>query len=81
MPHGAAPQVGFPLIVSESGSGGLDNCLSFYKSGDYTDLEWMAEAIVHGHAMNWAQVCAPPLCLPDLQGRLIAGLRQPPPPS
>jgi len=49
-------QVGFPLIVSESGSGGLDNCLSFYKSGDYTDLEWMAEAIVHGHAMNWAQV-------------------------
>lgn len=49
-------QVGFPLLVGEAGDMDLDSCLSFYKSGDYTDLEWMAEAIVHGHAMNWAQV-------------------------
>eukprot|EP00667_Euglena_gracilis_P000022 EG_transcript_22 len=49
-------QVGFPLILSEAGVGSLDSCLAFYKAGDYTDLAWMAEAIVHGHAMNWAQV-------------------------
>lgn len=47
------------MVLSEAGAGGLDSCPAFYKAGDYTDLAWMAGALVHGHAMDWAQPTAP----------------------
>jgi len=46
-------QVGFPLIRSEARYGPLISCDAFAARGDYTNLQWMADKIQHGHAINW----------------------------
>jgi hypothetical protein len=52
-------QVGFPLIRSEARYGPLISCDGFAARGDYSNLQWMADKIQHGHAINWerANMC------------------------
>eukprot|EP00656_Telonema_subtile_P055937 TRINITY_DN8825_c0_g1_i1.p1 TRINITY_DN8825_c0_g1~~TRINITY_DN8825_c0_g1_i1.p1 ORF type:complete len:1950 (-),score=403.34 TRINITY_DN8825_c0_g1_i1:127-5976(-) len=52
-------QVGFPLIRSEARYGPLISCDGFAARGDYSNLQWMADKIQHGHAINWerAHLC------------------------
>jgi hypothetical protein len=50
-------QVGFPYIIFITPSANaIHTCEAFSKTGDYTDLKWMAHTLEHGYAIDWESV-------------------------
>ncbi|KAL6063483.1 CAZy families GT2 protein (Fragment), variant 3 [Balamuthia mandrillaris] len=50
-------QILFPLLTGTSLSPcSLQGCNAFTRQGDYTDLDWMANSIEHGYAIDWGAV-------------------------
>lgn len=49
-------QVIFPKIISYNGSEDVRQCLALSKSGDYSDLKWLADIVVRGYSVNWEKV-------------------------